>query len=104
MKPDGTMEVDVAETARRVLAMSTLHAAINVVGVEEGWHAPGYRDTELQLNTAAGPMLVKLSPNAFVQLLDILCTQQDVIDRSGEAALDGFPYRSLWSVQRRAVQ
>ena len=61
---------------------------ITVKTVREGWHAPGYRDTELHLVTDAGEIHVRLSPQAFVGLHNALCAQQGCIDSSGHKPLD----------------
>lgn len=59
-----------------------------VKSVREGWHAPGYRDPQLHLVTDQGEIHIRLQPQAFVELHNILCEQQDCIDANGHAALD----------------
>lgn len=62
---------------------------MSIKEVIESWHAPGYRNPELILITDAGAQITfRLSPQAFVQLHDILTVQQDCIDANGGLPLD----------------
>jgi len=62
---------------------------MRITEVIESWHAPGYRDPELILVTEKGEKITfRLSPQAFVQLHDIITVQQDCIDSNGHMPLD----------------
>lgn len=61
---------------------------LQVISVNDGWSAPGYRDPQIEFVTESGNFLFRLTPEAFVQLHDILCEEQDVIDRTGNQPID----------------
>lgn len=74
--------------------------------VAEGWHAPGYRDPELHLKTTDGKELhVKLTPQAFVELHNALCSEMECIDGNGLAPLDMelYPFHTVSVSTRRTV-
>jgi hypothetical protein len=71
--------------------------------VREGWHSPGYRDPELHLMTDKGELHVRLTPQAFVELHNILCAQQGCIDRNKHLPIDWarYPYNTTDKSVRR---
>jgi hypothetical protein len=81
-----------------------MNETIRVMSIVEGRHAPGYRDSELHLETETlGRITVRLSPQAFVELHNALASQQACIDDNQFLPLDieDYPFNTTHRSVRR---
>lgn len=78
-----------------------------IQSVEESWHAPGYRDPQFFLVTEQGQRLCfRFSPQAFVEMHNMVCAQQACIDRNEHLPIDikQYPYNTTHVASLRQVQ
>lgn len=98
--------IKISENSACIIRLRMDNAAMQTITeVREGWRAPGYRDPELHFKSEDGTVYhFKLTPRAFVELHNAVCSEQACIDRTGGDALDrlAYPIRTAYvAVPRR---